>query len=53
MNNDMRFAPTFIEEITNPLRDPSIFAVDISHTNWQGRPSHAATGVAVERGTPA
>ena len=49
VNNDMRFAPTFVEEITRPLSDPSIFAVDIAHTDWEGRPSHRATGVAVRR----
>ena len=47
VNNDMRFAPEFVEQITEPLRDTSVFGVDVSHRDWQGHTSHGATGVAL------
>ncbi len=43
LNNDMHFAPTFLEELTRPLSDPAIFASDAQQFTFEGRLAHSAT----------
>jgi GT2 family glycosyltransferase len=44
LNNDMRFAPTFLAELTRPLSDPLTFAADAQQlTLNEGILAHAAT----------
>ena len=45
VNNDMRFAPNFVQELVSPLfHDPQLFATDARQWDWAGhRELHLAT----------
>ncbi len=48
LNNDMYFAPTFLEELIQPLSDPAVFAVDAQQFTFDGKVSHSATRLCVQ-----